>query len=104
MHALCEGMCACRGDERGDGGAAATKENENEYGGLTAMLRRLVEAAQSVKKGTVELLEYPGMWKYLAMALFLINLKQAYRCVASRVQCCTGTGVCRGVSPTVSCK
>lgn len=34
---------------------------------------------EAVHNSTVELLLYPGMWKYLVMALFLLNLKQTYR-------------------------
>jgi hypothetical protein len=47
---------------------------------------RVVAAARRsishVHSSTMELLAYPGMWKYLVMALFLLNLRQTYRCVA----------------------
>eukprot|EP00892_Ulva_mutabilis_P009089 jgi/Ulvmu1/6552/UM003_0186.1 len=43
----------------------------------------VASAARSVVGGVAELLAHPGMWKYMAMALFLLNLGQAFRLMGS---------------------
>eukprot|EP00892_Ulva_mutabilis_P009088 jgi/Ulvmu1/6551/UM003_0185.1 len=39
----------------------------------------VASAARSVVGGVAELLAYPGMWTYMVMALFLLNLGQVFR-------------------------
>lgn len=46
---------------------------------LMHTIKRSHNAFMSVHNSTVELLAYQGMWKYLVMALFLLNLRQTYR-------------------------
>lgn len=46
------------------------------------MYTRVRDTCEAVHNSTVELLRYPGMWKYLIMALFLLNLRQTYRCTS----------------------
>eukprot|EP00892_Ulva_mutabilis_P009087 jgi/Ulvmu1/6550/UM003_0184.1 len=47
--------------------------------GLRPLLRAVLGAVQKLNSSISEMLSYPGMWKYLVMALFLLNLRQTYR-------------------------
>lgn len=59
----------CRGSAGGGAAAARSKRPG------------LLSATQGLGRSVAEMLEYPGMWKYMVMALFLLNLGQVFRCV-----------------------